>query len=383
MPKQYSEDFRMQIVAICQEGMSVSEVSEEYVISKGTIYRWLRDYSSDVPGNGVTPAGYRALSKKSLRLEHLLQIIRLSNIIDNVPLRKRLEILAEIYEQSDLFSVHELCDALHVARGTFYNHIFRRADRTEYLQEQMMLMQQVQQIFDDSEQRYGAEKIRAVLAESGIRTSKKRILGIMRELGLQSIRISAKSEYKKNLKRTRQNLVHQQFSVDKPNLIWVGDFTYFKVKDYSVFLCVIIDLYSRRVIGYRISRKSSTHLVTSTFREAFQNRGCPKGLTFHSDRGSQYTSATFGNLLKQYGVAQSFSKTSCPYDNAVAETFFATFKKEEAYRRDYTSEQDFRRHVDQFIRFYNEVRPHQTLAYKSPARFEETTAGIAMPSMQE
>ena len=125
------------------------------------------------------------------------------------------------------------------------------------------------------------------------------------------------------------------------------------------------------VVGYRVSRKCSTHLVTSTFKDAFCSRGNPEGLTFHSDRGGQYTSDTFFDLLQRYGVKQSFSRSGRPCDNAVAETFFSTFKREEAYRRDYSSEADFRKSVAEYIFFYNEQRPHQTLAYKSPVRFEE------------
>ena len=120
-----------------------------------------------------------------------------------------------------------------------------------------------------------------------------------------------------------------------------------------------------------MSKKHSTHLVTATFKAAFQDRGTPQNLTFHSDRGGQYISDTFRELLHQCGVTQSFSNTGRPYDNAVAEAFFASFKKEEAYRRDYSSEADFRRSVDAYMQFYNEVRPHKTLAYKPPARFEE------------
>lgn len=138
-----------------------------------------------------------------------------------------------------------------------------------------------------------------------------------------------------------------------------------------MYLCVIIDLFSRRVVGCRVSKKSSTHLVTATFKKAFEDRGRPADLTFHSDRGGQYISDTFMELLRSCGVRQSFSNSGRPYDNAVAETFFSTFKKEEAYRRDYTSEADFRKSVDEYICFYNEVRPHQTLAYKPPARFEK------------
>ncbi|MDD5937996.1 MAG: integrase core domain-containing protein, partial [Clostridiales bacterium] len=97
----------------------------------------------------------------------------------------------------------------------------------------------------------------------------------------------------------------------------------------------------------------------------------PKNLTFHSDRGKQYTSGAFIQLLQANGVKQSFSATSHPHDNAVAETFFGTFKKEEAYRREYTSEQSFRKSVEQYIQFYNEVRPHQTLKYQTPQAFED------------
>jgi len=102
----------------------------------------------------------------------------------------------------------------------------------------------------------------------------------------------------------------------------------------------------------------------------YAERGMPKNLTFHSDRGGQYISDAFSKLLQQFGVKQSFSATARPHDNAVAEAFFATFKKEEAYRREYTSERHFRQSVDEYICFYNEVRPHATLKYKTPQAFE-------------
>jgi transposase InsO family protein len=258
-----------------------------------------------------------------------------------------------------------------VASGTFYNHIFRKADRSKFLQEQSDLTLLVNQIFNDSGQRFGAEKIRILLAETGLRTSKKRIQGIMNELGLESIRNDAKRQYKKRQENPKPNHVKGDFTADKQNTIWVSDITYFKVSGFGVYFCVILDLFSRRIVGYRISRKSSTNLVTATFRDAFAERGSPKGLTFHSDRGGQYISDTFAKLLRRHNVRQSFSASGRPYDNAVAEAFFATFKKEEAYRKDYSSEQDFHKNVEKYVRFYNEVRPHKTLGYKTPVRFEE------------
>lgn len=250
--------------------------------------------------------------------------------------------------------------------------IFRRADRSEREKEQEELMIKVQQIFDESQQRFGAEKIRTVLAQAGIHVSAKRISAIMQELDLQSIRTSAKKQYKKRQQYQKQNLLAREFVADHPNQIWVSDITYFNVSGYWVYLCIILDLYSRKIVGYRVSRNASTNLVTTTFRNTYQERGKPKNLIFHSDRGKQYTSRAFIQLLQANGVKQSFSATGRPHDNAVAETFFGTFKKEEAYRREYTSEQSFRKSVEQYIQFYNEVRPHQTLKYQTPQTFEDT-----------
>lgn len=301
-----------------------------------------------------------------------MQIIRHTGFLDRIPLQEKLASLEQIYHQTDgQYSVYELCSALHVARGTFYNHIFRRADRSKYREEQAQLMLMVRQIFDDSEQRFGAEKIRTVLADNGIHVGKKRVSAIMQELGLYSVRVDAKKQFKRKQQYAKQNLLKREFSATHPNQIWVSDITYFKVKSYWVYLCIILDLYSRKIIGWRVSRHMSTHLVTATFKATFQERGRPSSLTFHSDRGSQYISKTLTGLLQQYGVKQSFSATAKPLDNAVSETFFSTFKREEAYRKDYTSEQHFRKSVEEYVRFYNEVRPHQTLKYKTPQAFED------------
>ena len=232
-------------------------------------------------------------------------------------------------------------------------------------------MLKVKQVFEDSGQRFGAEKIRVVLASSGIRVSKRRIAAIMQELGLYSIRVDAKKQFKLRQQRTKQNLLKREFSADHSNQIWVSDITYFKVKSYWVYLCIILDIYSRKIISWRVSRHMSTNLVTATFKAAFEERGRPQNLTFHSDRGTQYISKTFEELLQRCRVKQSFSATAKPLDNAVAETFFSTFKREEAYRREYTSEQHFRRSTREYIRFYNEVRPHQTLKFKTPQAFED------------
>lgn len=193
----------------------------------------------------------------------------------------------------------------------------------------------------------------------------------MQELALWSVRVDAKKLYKKRQQCAKENLLKREFSASSPNQIWVSNITYFKVRGYWVYLCIILDLYSRKIVGWRVSRHMSMDLVTTTFKMAFQERGKPQNLTFHSGRGSQYIWKTFAALLQPCDVKQSFSATARPLDNAVAETFFSTFKREEAYRRDYTSEQHFRRNTEEYIQFYNEVRPHKTLQYKTPQAFED------------
>ena len=373
MPAEYPEEFKRKVIRRYEKGVSIKILSQEFHIAQSTIYHWRKLYCSiRTPQRTYTPKEFDAISRRLEKLEHKMEIIQATGYLAEIPLHRKLKTLEQMYHtEGSQYSIYELCEALGVARGTFYNHIFRRADRSKREEEQAELMLKVQQIFDDSQQRFGAEKIRSILAQNGMKVSAKRISAIMQELDLRSIRSDAKKQYKKRQQYAKRNLLEREFTAERPNQIWVSDITYFRVNNYWVYLCIILDLYARRIVGYRVSRNASTNLVTATFRNAYQKRGKPKNLTFHSDRGKQYTSAAFTLLLQKNGVKQSFSATGRPHDNAVAETFFATFKKEEAYRREYTSEQSFFKSVEQYIRFYNEVSPHQTLKYQTPQTFEE------------
>ena len=210
MPTQYSELFKTEVIHRLENGEAIKDLNYELHISQSTIYRWRKDYRTiQAPNNTYTPARIDALSRRLQKVEHELEIIQNTKYISEIPLQKRLSILESMYYQPDNpYSVHELCEALEVARGTFYNHIFRRVDPKKHEKEQIDLMLKVQQIFEDSGQRFGAEKIRVVLAEGGIRTSAKRVSKIMQELGLRSIRTNAKKEYKKRKKNAKRNILN-------------------------------------------------------------------------------------------------------------------------------------------------------------------------------
>ena len=152
----------------------------------------------------------------------------------------------------------------------------------------------------------------------------------MHDMGLQSMRHRAKAIYEKEIKA--KNKVNQQFQTTRPNEVWASDATY-----NSYYICIILDLYSRKVIAHRIALSNSTQLVKNTFKDAYETRQ-PKGTgIFHSDRGCNYHSKTFCNYLKFLKVAQSFSRAYTPYDNSVVESFFSSLKREELYRTKYRS----------------------------------------------
>ncbi len=283
-------------------------------------------------------------------------------------MKDKLYALEELYGQH---SVHILCEALDVSRGTFYNHILRnKKQNTVYVQRKEELREKIQKIYDDSNQIFGAGTIMAVLKEQGIKAGEKTVRLLMRVMGIKSIRQEAKSLYDKEKKRNR-NLLQQQFKPLKLNQVWVSDITMFRLKEKNFYICVILDLYSRAVVGYKIGIKNSTQLTKSTFKTAYINRQPQSGLMFHSDNGGNYCCKTFQTYLIKLNVEQSFSRPYVPYDNSVMESFFSSVKREELYRRKFKSENEFHKSVDEYIIFYNEKRPHYQNIYRTPLKKEQ------------
>lgn len=186
---------------------------------------------------------------------------------------------------------------------------------------------------------------------------------LMQEMNLTSIRNNAKKNYLKQGKERKKYRLQLNFSSTAPNQVWVSDITYFKLNGKTLYICAILDLYSRKAISYGISLKASTQLVTSSFWRAYLRRSTSGELLFHSDRGTQYISFFMQKLLNTCGVKQSFSPTARPCHNAVMESFFASMKKEELYRKNYHSLEKCKECVRKYIDFYNIERPHSTLSY--------------------
>ena len=301
------------------------------------------------------------------KLENIIAILKTVNCTLHAPLKEKLFELELLYGQYD---VHTLCEALEVSRGTFYNHIFRnkRGDAWfEKRREEYRVL--IRDVFNEYRQVLG----RTILTQRGHKVSTR---FVMREMGLTCVRSTAKQEYLRLREpEKKRNILQQRFTANKPNEIWVSDVTCFKLNDRYYYICVILDLFSRKIISYKISKKNSTQLITSTFKRAWELRSPKAGLLFHSDRGAQYTSHRFQQMLHDHAAVQSFSNSGRPHDNAVAESFFASLKKEELYRRNYTSEPEFKRGIESYIEFYNTRRPHRTLKNRTPCQMEDDSQG--------
>ena len=343
----HTTDEKHQLVMRYQNGESAAHICSETDIARSTFYSWVKPFQTTVTETGVLvpPQAFDALRRKVEKQAAIIQVLKSVNCTVSAPLKEKLAALEPLYGQ---YSVHTLCDALEVSRGTFYNHILRnKRDNTWYAKRRAEIGEKVREIYEENNQIFGADKICAILIQRGERVSKRFVTSIMQEMGLVSMSPTAKKDYQRlTASMPKKNILNQNFTAEQPNQIWVSDITCYKLKGKHYYIAVILDLFSRKVIAHRISTVASTKLIAAAFREAYAERTPDDGLIFHSDRGTQYASQSFQQLLLSCRVEQSFSRTCRPHDNAVAESFFASLKRKELYRRNYRSVAEFRQAVD-------------------------------------
>lgn len=365
----YSKSFRKRILDQCRNRESISTVSQESGVPRSTIYRWLNEEALVEVGEQIySPNDIRILERKVAKLENIVAILKTVPCTVHAPLKERLNALEQLHGEYD---VHTLCEALDVSRGTYYNHISRnKRDNTWYKKREEEFLILIRDIYYEFDQVLGAKKIHAILQQRGHSVTPKYVARIMQNLGLSSIRTDAKQIYIAQRNKP-SNILQRNFIAQAPNTIWISDVTCFKYQDNWLYICAIMDLYSRRIIGCHIGKSNSSQLLGVALRQAYASRNPSPGLLFHSDRGKPYCSKAFRTKLERHGMIQSLSRTSKPHDNAVMESFFSSMKREALYRREYTSEAAFRRGVIQYIDFYNTKRPHSSLKENTPAQFEQ------------
>lgn len=356
--KRYKEVERTHIVALYQNGSTAPELCAEYGISRSSLYGWVKQYS-EVPAKTKSAREIYLLEKEVERLRIINEILVNCGCSNTAPLKEKLQAIERLKSQ---YSIHALCRALDVNRATFYNYLLRSPEKTLVQQQDEVLKPLIIEIFEKSGRRFGARKIRAKLMENDYVVSERRIIRLMKEMDLSS---KAPCRYP-NAANDREykyypNKLKRRFIQEAPNLVWVSDITYVRVGEVFYYLCIVVDLFSRKVLSYTISDCIDMNLVTNAFIRAFADRNQPQGLMFHSDQGAQYMAYEFRSLLRKYNVTQSFSKPGTPFDNAVAESFFASIKKEEFRRSFYNTEEELQTAVQEYIEYFNDYRPHQRM----------------------
>ena len=285
---------------------------------------------------------------------------------------------AWIREHRTMFPIRLMCEVLKVSTSGYYSRLKRklgpRAERNDRIK------QTVQQVFDEHDGIYGSYKIADIMGKRDELDSACRntVAAAMRELGLKSRVCKAfrpTTTTTDPSKRPAENVLDQDFTADGPNQKWVTDITYLATAAGWVYLAVVMDLFSRKIVGWSISRSLATDLVSEALRRAIESRHPAPGLLHHSDRGCQYTSDAYQKTLRTMGIVCSMSRTGNCYDNAVMERFFWSLKHEWTNHEVYEDLPAARLGVFKYIEmFYNSKRIHQTLGYKTPNQYQAENA---------
>jgi transposase InsO family protein len=277
-----------------------------------------------------------------------------------------------IDEHQKEFAVKHLCDLLEVSRSGYYAWIDRpvcaRARRRKELAEKIV------DAHGQSRQLYGSPRVYQALLKQGEKVSLNTVAGIMKESGIRS---KIHRKFKVTTTDSRHdnpiapNTLERQFQADRPNQKWCVDITYVATGEGWLYLAGVIDLFSRRIVGWSMKDHLQSDLCEEALRMALARRSPAKGLLHHSDRGVQYTSSDYRHLLQLHDISVSMSRTGDCYDNAVMESFWGTLKTELIYHQTYATQDQAKRAIFEYIEvFYNRIRLHSSLGYQSPETFE-------------
>ncbi len=265
-------------------------------------------------------------------------------------------------------SVERMCRLAQVSRAGFYRSFKEQMP----LEEDMEVRSAIQTIVLEHRRRYGYRRVTAELRRRGMMVNHKRVARIMRQDGLLAIQpraflVTTESDHKLEV---YLNLA-KRMKLTGINQLWVSDITYIRLKAEFVYLAVILDAYSRKVVGWALERTLASRLPLAALEHAIAERQPPPGLVHHSDRGVQYASGAYVRILRQHQAIPSMSRPANPYDNASCESFIKTLKREEIYANDYQDLDHLRANIEDFIeRYYNRCRLHSALGYRPPEEFE-------------
>jgi len=265
-----------------------------------------------------------------------------------------------------------MCKVLEVNRSSHYKRVNRNQGKRT--QENKGLLEKIREVFRESKERYGSPRITAELKRRGISCNKKRIARLMNKNGIEAniFRKYRNTTNSNHDKEKSKNILGGEFNRQRRNEVWTGDITYIRTEEGWLYLAAVLDIYSRKVIGWQLDKNLNSELVERALKNALMDRRVEKGIIFHSDQGIQYASESFRKILRDNGFIQSMSRKGNCYDNAITETFFHTLKTELIHRTKYRTREEARRSIFEYIEiFYNRKRLHSAIGYCTPAEYEK------------
>ncbi len=280
-----------------------------------------------------------------------------------------------IQEHDRRYPIRLMCRVLAVSAAGYY--AWRSRPESARSVSARTALSAIRVIHRASRETYGSPSIWKALVKQGLRIGEHRVARLMRQDGIwaktvKKWRATTQSQHRFPV---AANTLNRQFTVEAPNRVWAGDLTYVWTTEGWLYLAVILDLYSRRVVGWAMGHRLTVDLAERALTMALVNRSPRAGLLHHSDRGSQYAATSYQHVLAAHGVTASMSRKGNCWDNACIESFFGTLKRELVYHRHYATRDDATRDIFEYIEvFYNRQRRHSTLGYHSPAEFEARTA---------
>lgn len=373
MPRPYPPEFRQRALDLVRSGRTVAEVAELLGIAESCLYRWKRQ---DLIDRGLKPATGRAESaelaaarRKIRELEEENKILRkaAAAVEQVVPPKERYRLVAELLD--DGVRVRHACYALGVSPSGYYDWKARAPSARSI--RHAWLTDLIGQVHDASYGTYGQPRVHAELQRThGLAIGHNTVALLMRRAGLSGLPLRRRAKRVPSQK-TVTDLVKRKFTAEGPNRLWVTDITEHPTREGKLYCCVVIDVFSRRVVGWAIDSVQRADLATNALGMAIDSRRPSPGSIIHGDHGSQFTSWAFTSRAKNAGLLPSLGTVGDPYDNAVVESFWGRMQVELLNRQRWRTRVELANAIFEYIEgFHNRRRRHSALAWATPLEFE-------------